>query len=338
METAGEPVIYQLRVVLEGISPLIWRRLIVPVDYSIADLHFILQIAFEWDDWNLHRFFIHGKGYGIYHSGGMSFSDDPSQVKLADFKLRRGEKFLYEYDFFNGRKHLLRIIEVAEILKKKYGSKLIDLLPAERSQNYLLGDCLSAWDLITSFRDCIGLSQLPNLSTESTAYRKTIACREVIIEKPDIKKIGYSDSRSAHDLSKLPRLNKITQLPEILSDDDLVFVWDEQEAEPIPQIVIRYGNLIVWKEFSYYQCCDRFEPIAMLLQQKYGKKVKDLIPTRRSEANLLGGGRGAEFIIGKVQGNLWMSRYALDSEDIASEAVKDNSDKFISNNQSKGNR
>ena len=93
MDTDREPVIHQLRVVLDGIIPLIWRRLLVPGDYSIAELHFILQIAFDWDDRNLHRFFIHGKDYGIYHSGGMSFSDDPYQVKLADFKFRKSEKF-----------------------------------------------------------------------------------------------------------------------------------------------------------------------------------------------------------------------------------------------------
>lgn len=121
MDGDREPVIYRLRVALDGISPLIWRRLLVPGDYLIADLHFILQIAFDWDDVNLHRFFIHGKDYGIYHSGGMSFSDDPSQVKLADFKFRRGEKFLYEYDFFNGWKHLLRIEEILSFdPKKKY--------------------------------------------------------------------------------------------------------------------------------------------------------------------------------------------------------------------------
>jgi pRiA4b ORF-3-like protein len=61
MDANEEPVIYQLRVVLDGISPLIWRRLLLPGDYSISDLHFILQIAFDWDDWNLHRFFIHGR-------------------------------------------------------------------------------------------------------------------------------------------------------------------------------------------------------------------------------------------------------------------------------------
>ncbi len=120
METAGEPIICQLRAALKGISPLIRRRLLVPGDYSIADLHFILHIAFDWDDWNLHRFFIHGKNFGIYHSGGTSFSDDPYQVRLADFKFRKGEKFLYEYDFFNGRKHLLRIEDILSVDPQKH--------------------------------------------------------------------------------------------------------------------------------------------------------------------------------------------------------------------------
>ncbi len=246
--------------------------------------------------------------------------------RCGDTLITHGEQIIWrEPSFYEGYD---RFIEVAEILKEKYGSKLVDLVPAERSQNDLLGDCFSAWDLICRVRDCIGLSEWQNLPTKSSRYKTTIDWHKVIVEKPDIKKIGYSDSRSAHDLSKLSRLNTITQLQEIYSDDDLVFVWDEQEAEPIPQIVIRYGNSIVWKEFGYYQCCDRFEPIAMLLQQKYGKKVKDLTPTRRSEANLFGDWRYAESIISKVKGNLWMSRYALDAEGNASEAVKDNSDKI----------
>jgi hypothetical protein len=31
--------IYQLRAVLRGISPLVWRRLLVRADSSVADLH-----------------------------------------------------------------------------------------------------------------------------------------------------------------------------------------------------------------------------------------------------------------------------------------------------------
>ncbi len=56
MSNGVETVIYQLRVILEGISPLIWERLLVSGDYSIADLHYILQIVFNWDNIHLHRF------------------------------------------------------------------------------------------------------------------------------------------------------------------------------------------------------------------------------------------------------------------------------------------
>ncbi len=42
----GVPVtgtVYQLRVVLAGISPIVWRRLLVPAETSVADLHAIMQ-------------------------------------------------------------------------------------------------------------------------------------------------------------------------------------------------------------------------------------------------------------------------------------------------------
>ena len=45
---AAAPVVYQLRVVLRGVSPLIWRRLLVRSDSTIADLHATLQIALGW--------------------------------------------------------------------------------------------------------------------------------------------------------------------------------------------------------------------------------------------------------------------------------------------------
>lgn len=116
-----EDFIYQLRVTIEGISPLIWRRLLVPGDYTIADLHYILQIAFEWDNDHLHRFEIYGKDYGIGYVGGMSFSDNPDQVRLNDFKFRKGEKFFYEYNFFESWKHIIRVEDVLKLdLEKKY--------------------------------------------------------------------------------------------------------------------------------------------------------------------------------------------------------------------------
>jgi len=44
--TKSDVEIYQLHVWIRQISPMIWRRLLVRSDSSIADLHYTLQIAF----------------------------------------------------------------------------------------------------------------------------------------------------------------------------------------------------------------------------------------------------------------------------------------------------
>jgi Plasmid pRiA4b ORF-3-like protein len=48
--------IYQLKVTLLGTSPLIWRRLLVPADLTLAQLHNVLQTAMGWDDEHMHEF------------------------------------------------------------------------------------------------------------------------------------------------------------------------------------------------------------------------------------------------------------------------------------------
>ena len=91
--------IYQLRSVLRGISPLVWRRLLVRAESSVADLHEVLQVAFGWGDMHLNRLEFRGREFGVYRDGGPSFSTDSRKVRLRDLNLRRRERFVYEYDF-----------------------------------------------------------------------------------------------------------------------------------------------------------------------------------------------------------------------------------------------
>ena len=105
----GPIQVYQLRVYLREISPMIWRRLLVRSDSTIADLHHTLQIAMGWEDDHLHQFVIRGKRYGISWAGGMVFSDSAHQVKLSDLRLRVNERFLYEYDFYDQWQHDIRL-------------------------------------------------------------------------------------------------------------------------------------------------------------------------------------------------------------------------------------
>ena len=85
--------VFQLRVVLRGVSPLVWRRLWVPGDISLADLHRVLQIAFGWSDFYLYTFHFHGRTVGRN-------TGDPQAVLLSDLALHRGERFRYRYHFF----------------------------------------------------------------------------------------------------------------------------------------------------------------------------------------------------------------------------------------------
>lgn len=101
--------VYQLKVWIQKISPMVWRRLLVRSDSTIADLHSIIQIAVGWDDVHLNRFHIRGKDFGVYHDGGTGFADNPEQVLLFSFSFRTRERFLYEYDFGDAWLHEVRI-------------------------------------------------------------------------------------------------------------------------------------------------------------------------------------------------------------------------------------
>jgi len=101
--------VYQLKVSIQGISPMVWRRLLVCSDSTISDLHYTLQVAVGWSNVHLNRFHIHGKDFGVSHIGGICFSDNPEKIPLSFCDFRIGEKFLYEYDFGDEWQHEVRI-------------------------------------------------------------------------------------------------------------------------------------------------------------------------------------------------------------------------------------
>ena len=63
-KSAVPPEIYQLKVTLLGTSPPIWRRLLVPADVTLAQLHDVLQAAMGWEDDHMHEFSIGQRRFG----------------------------------------------------------------------------------------------------------------------------------------------------------------------------------------------------------------------------------------------------------------------------------
>ena len=109
MAESKTPVTYQLKIVLLGVSPMIWRRIKVSSDSTIADLHYIIQIVMGWKEEHLHQFLIHGVHYGISYPGSGGFMGNAHEIKLSKFGFREREKFSYEYDFNCSWKHQIRV-------------------------------------------------------------------------------------------------------------------------------------------------------------------------------------------------------------------------------------
>jgi hypothetical protein len=77
------------------------------------------------------------------------------------------------------------------------------------------------------------------------------------------------------------------QLPDI-EGGELIFVWDIETQQKGGDTLIRCGSEILWREPAYWECYKRFAEVAAILKQKYGGRVRDLVPTVASYLYLYG--------------------------------------------------
>lgn len=97
--------IYVLKATLRDIRPPIWRRLRVPGDCSLGQLHDVLQHAFGWTDSHLHEFRIGRQTFGVPSAD--DFGPHPIHEKKVglDQVARPKSKLVYAYDFGDGWEH-----------------------------------------------------------------------------------------------------------------------------------------------------------------------------------------------------------------------------------------
>ncbi|RWB28013.1 MAG: hypothetical protein E5X89_23030 [Mesorhizobium sp.] len=99
MSGVANSQVYQLKVSLRRISPMISRRLLVPEEMTLYALHRTIQIAFGWEDCHLHAFKLHGRHYGRTWTGERHRDAAGREVTFVDLQLRVRQRILYEYDF-----------------------------------------------------------------------------------------------------------------------------------------------------------------------------------------------------------------------------------------------
>ena len=117
--TAGDFTVpqgyYQIKVTLDGIRPPIWRRLVVPANIELAELHRVIQVAMGWYDAHLHQF----KTAMDYYAppGSEDYAESYEGLTLNILMQQAGQKIRYEYDFGDSWDHeilLEKVVESAE--------------------------------------------------------------------------------------------------------------------------------------------------------------------------------------------------------------------------------
>lgn len=101
MPTTAVKRIYQLKVTLHRTKPPIWRRILVPSDIRLSELHMILQIVMGWENAHLHQFVAEGVTYGSHDEGLDMDMDVENEDAYELHQILKKEKKLitYEYDF-----------------------------------------------------------------------------------------------------------------------------------------------------------------------------------------------------------------------------------------------
>ena len=72
----GQREVFQVKIVLEGSKPPIWRRVLIPANLRLPDLHGVVQVALGWHDSHLHHFMVGNR------SEGLRFYGDPDPLDI----------------------------------------------------------------------------------------------------------------------------------------------------------------------------------------------------------------------------------------------------------------
>ena len=104
----------QFKVWLLGLSPMVWRRVHVPATFTLRQLHGVIQVAMGWEGIHLFQFHLRAIRYSSWEVSARS-----PEVTLESLRLRRGARFVYEYDLNIPWRHEIRLEERLEPIPKR---------------------------------------------------------------------------------------------------------------------------------------------------------------------------------------------------------------------------
>jgi hypothetical protein len=108
-------MVYELEITLADIEPPIWRRVQVPAEITMAELHHVIQIAMGWTDAHRHQYLVAGEVIGVPEADRPRDSatrlTDETTIRLVDLALAN-TRLHYQYDFGDLWKHQIVVQRV----------------------------------------------------------------------------------------------------------------------------------------------------------------------------------------------------------------------------------
>ena len=101
--TAAAAVL-QIKIWLTGKSPMVWRRVLVPASRTLRNLHGVIQVVMGYEVLHLFQFLLRATRFGSSELAASS-----PEITLAALRLRKGARFVYEYDLNIPWRHGIRI-------------------------------------------------------------------------------------------------------------------------------------------------------------------------------------------------------------------------------------
>jgi len=112
-ESKKAKLVLQIKISLKGIKPQIWRRVLVPTDFSLHQLHLVIQAAMGWENYHLYNFEINGQEFGLPDEEDLFEMIDSRNVKLDSLFLKGiVSNISYIYDFGDNWEHNIKIEKV----------------------------------------------------------------------------------------------------------------------------------------------------------------------------------------------------------------------------------
>lgn len=153
----GYHLIYQFKIMLLDITPVIWRRIQVPDVYTFWDLHVAIQDAMGWSDYHLHEFQVVDPKSGELLYIGLPTEDafkevlDCRKLRMSEYLSIYNRKASYLYDFGDNWVH---DILLEEVLGRDLGVKYPRCTDGERAcPPEDVGGVMGYRDLVGAMKD-----------------------------------------------------------------------------------------------------------------------------------------------------------------------------------------